>query len=444
MKAKVGRGDGFRGVLDYALNSEKRPEIIGGTIAGLNARQLAAEFGYVRKLRPDAKRPVWHCSLSLPPGDHLDGGKWDAVASDFLKEMGFSDKTPWVAVRHRDTDKDHIHIVASRINLDGELWHGKWEARKAIEATQKLEKSHGLRITPGLDNSNGRKALKKGEIEMALRTEEQPPKLKLQNIIDEALSAGDLTAVKFAETLELSGVEVKANLASTGTFNGFSYQLDGVAFKGSKLGKAYGWGGIKERGVTYEQARDYKELSRFSAVRASESHQSVVGESGPDGSNTGDVRQDHRNATSEHTGSGGSDQPASDQFITAATTDAVRENGQPGQDPKQGESVSGTLGESTETNTGGDMENTRSGEFCAASALAKVDGVSSSNSTASKQSNNGWNARFKAASAKSRDKRRAAATASGQGNTGGTKFNAGDLQATKQVDPRSFIERMGY
>ena len=444
MKAKVGRGDGFRGVLDYALNSEKRPEIIGGTIAGLNARQLASEFGYVRKLRPDAKRPVWHCSLSLPPGDHLDGGKWDAVASDFLKEMGFSDKTPWVAVRHRDTDKDHIHIVASRINLDGELWHGKWEARKAIEATQKLEKSHGLRITPGLDNSNGRKALKKGEIEMSLRNEEQPPKLKLQSIIDEAVSCGDLTAVQFAETLEIAGVQVRANLAITGTFNGFSYEIEGIAFKGSKLGKSYGWGGIKERGVSYEQARDYQGLSRFAAARAGASHQSVVGQSGPDGSNTGDVRQDHGSPAPEHTSAGRPDQQSSDQQPAAATIDAVRENGQPGQDTIKGGEGGRIFGESPETDSRSCAISTQRSPGDSASTMEKTDHGISGGRDLKRKSNNGWNARFKAASAKARDKRHAATEVAGASNNGGNRIAIGDLQATKQIDPRSFIERMGY
>ena len=62
MKAKVGRGDGFRGVLDYALGKNKAAKIVGGTISSGTPRQLAAEFGLVRRLRPDAKNPVWHCS----------------------------------------------------------------------------------------------------------------------------------------------------------------------------------------------------------------------------------------------------------------------------------------------------------------------------------------------------------------------------------------------
>lgn len=35
----------------------------------------------------------------------------------------------------------------------------------------------------------------------------------------------------------MSGVEVRANIASTGTLSGFSFGLDGYAFKGSQLGK---------------------------------------------------------------------------------------------------------------------------------------------------------------------------------------------------------------
>src|SRR5690554_5033687 len=400
MKAKVGRGDGFRGVLDYALGKNKGAEIVGGTISSATPRLMAQEFGYVRKLRPDAKNPVWHCSLSLPKGEYLDSEKWDALAFDFMKEMDFSELTPWVAVRHRDTDHDHVHIIASRIDLSSGLWHGKWEARRAIEATQTLEKAHGLTLTAGLgDVKKDRKQLKKSEIEMALRTEEQPPKLKLQNIIDEALSAGDLTAVQFAETLELSGVEVKANLASTGRLNGFSFSLDGVAFKGSNLGKGYTWSGLQKRGVTYEQDRDYTSLARFSAVRVSESHKSAIRESRSDRPDFRDIRPD-------------------------------------GEGPIKGESVSRASGESSEADTAGNMENTQSSEFGAASALEKTDTGISGGRDPQRKPSSGWNARFKQASAKARDKRHATAKAAGSSNTGGNRIAVGDLQTVKQTDPR--------
>ncbi|MGQ7019986.1 relaxase/mobilization nuclease domain-containing protein, partial [Vibrio cholerae] len=429
-------------MLDYALGKEKGAEIVGGTISGTTPRQLAAEFGLVRRLRPDAKRPVWHCSLSLPPGDHLNSEKWDQVASDFIKEMGFSESTPWVAVRHRDTDKDHIHLIVSRIDLAGTLWHGKWEARTAIEATQALERNHGLTLTPGLDAASGRKQLKKCEVEMSLRTGEQPPKLKLQNIIDEALSAGDLTAVQFAETLAVAGVQVRANLASTGTFNGFSYEIDGIAFKGSKLGKSYGWGGLQQRGVTYEQARDYQELARFRALGADQSDQSAVTEGRTDRPGVRDIRPDNPDSTSIDPGTGRGDQPAGDQHDAAAIADAGQQNRQPGQDLGASKQVSGISGKSTETNRPSGVENARSSRGNTAPTMVAAAGSGSGGSDSKRPAGSGWNARFKAASAKAR--RHTSDAAMGASNPGRARIDNGDLQQVKQTDPRAFIERTGY
>lgn len=441
MKAKVGRGDGFRGVLDYALGKNKGAEIVGGTISSGTPRQLAAEFGLVRKLRPDSKNPVWHCSLSLPKGDQLNSEKWDAIASDFMKEMGFSASTPWVAVRHSDTDHDHVHIVASRISLDGGLWHGKWEARTAIEATQKLERSHGLRLTAGLEASTGRKQLKKGEIEMSLRKGEQPPKLKLQNAIDEALSSGELTAVQLAETLSIAGIEVRANLASTGRLNGFSYEVDGVAFKGSSLGKNYSWGGLQKRGVTYEQATDREQLTKFAQPRADKSSESAFREGRESGSDSSAIREHQSSPTPVNTSLSGRNQQTGDQRTATTTTNADKQNHDFRADFGEGGKVSRIHGKSSETNTGSNMENTRSSEPSEASAVAKADGFSSGNGTSGKQSNNRWNARFKQASAKKRD---AATAASRQSNTTRNRVNNADIQQARQIDPSRFFEQMGY
>src|SRR5690606_29736898 len=93
---------------------------------------------------------------------------------------------------------------------------------------------------------------------------EEPPRQKLQRIIDEA-KADRPSAIQFAERLEAAGVTAVANLASTGKLNGFSFELDGIAFKGSQLGKAYGWGQLSKE-VTYEQDTDRQALERFSAA----------------------------------------------------------------------------------------------------------------------------------------------------------------------------------
>ena len=57
MIAKIGRGSSFRGALNYVLHREHQPEIIGGNMAGTNARDLAREFGMSRRFGRRSSSP---------------------------------------------------------------------------------------------------------------------------------------------------------------------------------------------------------------------------------------------------------------------------------------------------------------------------------------------------------------------------------------------------
>jgi hypothetical protein len=263
LKAKISRGSGFRGALDYVLDKKKAAVILGGTMSGSSPGQLAKEFSATRALRPDCSRPVWHCSLTLPAGERLDAQQWQAVALDYMQGMGFDDsRHQYIFARHQDTEHDHIHIVASRIDMEGELWHGKWEVMQAIELCQELEKKHSLTITLGLiRDENHKKGLSQAEIERSLRTDEAPPRLLLQQAIDAAL-ADKPTPGAFIERLQAAGISVRPNVADTGTMNGFSFKINEIPFKGSQLGGGYSWSGLQKRGLSYDKDRDSQTLIR--------------------------------------------------------------------------------------------------------------------------------------------------------------------------------------
>lgn len=273
MKAKIVRGSGFRGVLDYAHKVQS--SYIAGNMSGTNPKDLAKEFGVARQMREDVTKPVWHCALSLPDGERISDEKWAKISETFMKEMGFSELHQFKVVKHEDTNKQHIHIIANRIGLDGSIWYGQKEAIKAIELTQKLEKKFGLVVTAGLENSTGKKALTKGEIEMSLRTGEAPAKQVLQNTIDSALS-GKQSIFAFMEKLEKANIKVIPNVAKTGKVSGLSFECDGVYFKGSQLGKKYAWNELIKRGVTYEQDREGQKLiDRTEQIKATSSVEPV-------------------------------------------------------------------------------------------------------------------------------------------------------------------------
>src|SRR4051812_41094512 len=114
-KQNIGRG--FRGTLNYVLGKDQA-ELIGGNMLGENAQELVTEFSESRKLRPNRQRAVYHTSLSAAPKEHLSDQKWNQVAGKYLDQMGLQG-CQYVIVRHKDTEIDHIHIVASRISIEG-------------------------------------------------------------------------------------------------------------------------------------------------------------------------------------------------------------------------------------------------------------------------------------------------------------------------------------
>ena len=245
-------------MLNYAFDvgqkkAGKNAELVGGNMIGHDPKSLSAEFAVTRKIRPDIEKPVWHCSIALPVGERLDSAKWREITDDFVRRMGFGEKTMYVAVRHSDTEHDHVHLVVSRVGLDGKVWLGQWEARRAIEATQAIELEHGLTLTPGLGTERAQVRSASGaEINAALRIGIEPPRKKLQRLIDEAVQGGPPAGL-FMRRLVNAGVGVSANIASTGRMNGFAFEIDGIPFKGSDLGKKYGWAGLQKMGVTHHE-----------------------------------------------------------------------------------------------------------------------------------------------------------------------------------------------
>lgn len=285
MKAKVGRGSGFRGVLDYALGKDDA-RIVGGNMSGLLSRELAHEFSAARALRPDVDRPVWHTSLAAAPGEKLSDEQWKGLAEEFMRGMDFGSTTQFIVVRHASGEDqntpigqgpttEHVHIIASRIDLAGELWHGQWEAKKAIELTQQLEKEFGLIQTKGLDAERPqKKKASKAEIERSERLGETPARVQLQDKVGAAI-AGGATIKEFVERLHASGVNVRPNLASTGKMNGFSFELGGVAMKGSDLGKAYTFSGLQKSGLDYSQSRDTAFLASLTTLPLNQPRRAV-------------------------------------------------------------------------------------------------------------------------------------------------------------------------
>lgn len=369
---KISRGSSFSGVMAYAFDGdadnprELEGEVLGGNMAGRDPKSLAREFNASRAVRPDVEKPVWHNSLRLPEGDTLSKDQWAEIGDAYMRKMGFSENHQRVYVLHDDKSGQHIHIVASRIGLDGSLFLGKNENLASTKKIAELEKEFGLRITKGANYDAAGKVVmpdrsrpKAGEVGKFERTGESPSRLVLADLIDQAISDKP-TASVFAERLVLAGVDIKANF-SKNKLNGFSFFIDGIPFKGSQVGKQYSGKALFDRGLTYEQDRDYAQLKQYSSAatqhaerdrsardlealessgdRASHSPGSADGGSLWGLNRQGAGRADPSVAGRDATGAGRDESPQDDRWLSTGLP------GQSSDSPERGDS-------STETHSG--------------------------------------------------------------------------------------------
>ncbi|HGL3866202.1 TPA: relaxase/mobilization nuclease domain-containing protein, partial [Klebsiella pneumoniae] len=252
---KIKRGKNFSGVVHYALKPGARhksdPVVIGGNMLGDSALELIAEFDSTKHLRQDVAKSVWHNSLRLPDSESLSNDQWVTIADDYMKRMGFGDTHLRCYVLHDDQAGQHIHIIASRIDIaGGKLYLGRNENLISTRIISELEMAHGLTVTktaPSLSNTQPkRKRISRNEQMLSERTGLPCTKKSLQQILDKSL-ADTPDLLTFIKRLEEAEVGWIANVASTGKMNGFSFSYRDIAFKASQLGKGYSWANLSNR-----------------------------------------------------------------------------------------------------------------------------------------------------------------------------------------------------
>ena len=139
---KISRGSGFKGVLSYAFEGEKKEKghgrLLGGNMASTGISSLAAEFRAIAGRRPDIAKPVWHNSLRMPAGEDISDERWMAIGKSYLKRMGFDLKnTQFAFFKH---DEEHMHLIVNRVLIDGTVFLGKQENLISTRVISELEK----------------------------------------------------------------------------------------------------------------------------------------------------------------------------------------------------------------------------------------------------------------------------------------------------------------
>lgn len=256
MIPRITKGTSARAGLQYdhslgkCHEKHEDPHRVAGTAPGRTWQARAAFIdahsrGYATK---DGQKTILRTALRVADEDRtLTEKEWRAIAKEYAEGMGYD---LWEATRHSD---NHVHLTASIYNLDGTRVPDQYDYKKAQAACREIEQKYGL-VDASKSFNPQAPEVSPNETAKARRTGIEPERLVLRQIVDWAAPQAK-TPAEFVSLCAARGVSVSLNQSdTTGRISGYSVHIDGhddkdqaeVWFKGSSLGKAYGWQRVAE------------------------------------------------------------------------------------------------------------------------------------------------------------------------------------------------------
>jgi len=164
------------------------------------------------------------------------------IAHLFAKRMGL-DNHQWVAVTHKDTDNRHIHIIANRISLYGEVYDTTFVSNRAARVAEEISREKNLTIAKEV------KTDKKHQKEKSNPTREQT-KQQVQQIcyalLDKYKGTGVTGHSMFLYELNKNGITIERLKNKQGKVYGLRFSYAGQSFKASEIGREFGYHSLQK------------------------------------------------------------------------------------------------------------------------------------------------------------------------------------------------------
>jgi hypothetical protein len=243
MIAKIIKGTGFKGALQYVMNDKDnahhdRATLLDTNCAGDDATSISQEM---RAFADGSKisKPVMHIVLSHNK-DNLSNDQWKSIASSYMEKMGMENHQ-YALVRHNDTDNDHCHLIVNAVSMEtGKGFNTSNDRHRSVVALDQITKE--MDLTP-----NPKKGVGKHQ------SHDNDNMRTIQDAIDTVLSTNKGKGIKpddFEKSLKELGVTAK-RAENVNGIQGYSFKVDGSnqSFTGKRLGSDYKLSGLEDRGL---------------------------------------------------------------------------------------------------------------------------------------------------------------------------------------------------
>ena len=148
-----------------------------------------------------------------------------------------------MAVTHKDTDNRHIHIIANRISLYGEVYDTTFVSNKAARVAEEISREKSKTIAKEV------KAERKYQKAKVSPTREQTKKDVQQlcySLLDKYKGTGITGHFMFLYKLNKNGISIERMKNNQGKVYGLKFLYNGQTFKASEIGREFDYRSLQK------------------------------------------------------------------------------------------------------------------------------------------------------------------------------------------------------
>ena len=226
--------------LEYVFREGKLGRILAlHNLCSETPKEIHEEMKLIGDYNSRCKNKFLRIEIGIAPKDEpqMTFKTLNRLALLFGKQMGLDDHQ-WVAVTHKDTDNLHIHIIANRISLGGQVYDTTFVSNRAARVAEELSHKYGLTIA-----NEVRSARLHRKAQADPRRERT--KLQVRNIcyalLDKHRGKGLSGHSMFLYELHRSGVTIDRMKNKQGKVYGLKFTYGEHSFKASEIGREFGF-----------------------------------------------------------------------------------------------------------------------------------------------------------------------------------------------------------
>ncbi|PNE28490.1 mobilization protein [Tannerella sp. oral taxon 808] len=226
--------------LEYIFREGKLGRLLAlHNLCGETPKEIHEEMKLINDYNSRCKNNFLHIEIGIAPKDEpqMTFKTLNRLALLFAKQMELDDHQ-WVAVTHKDTDNLHIHIIANRISLGGQVYDTTFVSNRAARVTEELSRKHGLTIAKEVHSARPHR---KAQANPARERTKQQVRNICYALLEKHKRKGLSGHSMFLYELYRSGVTIERMKNKQGKVYGLKFTYDSLSFKASEIGREFGF-----------------------------------------------------------------------------------------------------------------------------------------------------------------------------------------------------------